>query len=323
MSFLKKLFGRPTEARPEPETATQFGASDTSEPGFIGVRDTDGGEINVARTEWYDKILVGRFKSGWNDPDQLAETIALAIRDDFFNESIEPAKRMLALEDSARSRNLLADAYLGACRTDEAERVVRDCISKHGKSGANLTNLAHVETLRGDYRSAEKTLVRALQIDPNYERALCWYESGVREKYGEEAGIAAIGHIASLSGAWRPQLWLGRHAMSSDQPQRGVALFRECLANAGRPIQIEVLADISAALGSSGYFKEIEEIVEPAFEPGVHGIHVGSNLMRAHTEMGQFDKARRILDQLRIAPHPALDEQLQYWTKVLTTAEAP
>jgi tetratricopeptide (TPR) repeat protein len=162
----------------------------------------------------------------------------------------------------------------------------------------------------------------ALETDPNLEPAVRRYESGFRDYAGEEAGIAALTRIARIPGSWRAQLWLGQHAMHSHQPERALEMFRDCMAKVSRPAPMDVLADISASLGSAGYFREIEELVEPAFEAKIHTIHVGSNLMRAHTEMGQFDKARKILDQLYAFRRPESEGQLKYWTEALANAES-
>ncbi|HEY0489968.1 MAG TPA: hypothetical protein VGD30_10685 [Telluria sp.] len=164
-------------------------------------------------------------------------------------------------------------------------------------------------------------LWKALQRDPNHEQAVNCYASAYRQR-SEADGIAALSRVAAVPGSWRAQLWLGQHAMHSEQPERALELFRESVANANRPVPMDALADISAVLGSAGYFREIEEIVEPAFEPKVHGVHVGSNLIRAHVELGEFVKARKILDQLYAVRRPEAEPQLQYWTQALASAEA-
>lgn len=316
MNFFRKLFR--ITAKPQPDVTPP----DASEPSLIRVRNAEGDEFHVTRQEWFDKVLAGRFQDSWDDPEQLAVYLAQTISDDFFDESIPAAERLLTLDDSSRSSGLLARTYLGAGRMDDAERIVRDSLSRHGKNGITLTNLAHVQANRGEYDTATATLWQALEADPNYERAVCWYESVHREQGGEAVGIAALSRLAALPGSWRPQLMLGQHALHSQQPDRAFALFRECIDRVVRPAPMDVLADISAALGSAGHFPEIGEIVEPAFEPAVHGMHVGSNLMRAHAEMGEFDKARKILDQLYAVRRPEAEAQLKYWTDVLATAEA-
>ena len=171
-------------------------------------------------------------------------------------------------------------------------------------------------------RSDMEIVWESLQKSPNQEHALEWVHSAIREQWGEEKGIEALTRIASVPGSWRAQLWLGQQAMYSRQPERALAMFRECLEKVSHPAPMSVLADISASLGSSGYFREIEELVEPVFDAKTHTIHVGANLMRAHTEMGQFDKARQILDQLYVARRPQDEKQLQHWTQVLATAES-
>ena len=161
-----------------------------------------------------------------------------------------------------------------------------------------------------------------LETNPNHEPGVQRYESAFREQGGEAAGIEALMRVARIAGSWREQLWLGQHAMYSQQPERALALFGDCMAKVSRPVPMDVLADMSATLGSAGYFREIGELVEPAFEPKVHGMHVGSNLMRAHAEMGEFDKARKILEQQYTVRRPESETQLQYWTDALANAEA-
>ena len=190
--------------------------------------------------------------------------------------------------------------------------------------------MSFLNRLFGSFKKAEPNdnekqfleLWKSLEADPNYEPAVSYYVEGFRQGGGDDAVVAGLERLAALPGSWRAQLWLGEHAMHHDEPERGLAMFRDCMAKVSRPVPMDVLADISAALGSAGYFREIEEIVEPAFDAKLHTIHVGSNLMRAHTEMGELDKARKILDQLCAVRHPDFEKQLQDWTDALAKAEA-
>ena len=161
-----------------------------------------------------------------------------------------------------------------------------------------------------------------LEKNPNYEPAVTDYVEGFNRAGGNDAVLAGLERLAALPGSWRAQLWLGQYAMRHQEPDRGLALFRECLEKISHPAPLDVLADISGTLGGEGYYREIEELVEPFFDANMHTIHVGANLMRAHTEMGQLDKARKILDQLYQVREPHSDEQLQYWTKVLAPTTA-
>ena len=164
-------------------------------------------------------------------------------------------------------------------------------------------------------------LWEALEKNPNVEPILQRFESGVREHGGEAAGIAALERVARIKGSWRAQLWLGQHAMYAKQPKRALEMFRACLTTVSRPVPLDVLADISATLGSAGHFREVVELVGPAFDARIHTIHVGSNLIRAHNELGQLDQARQILDQLYIVRRPQDEKQLKYWRDALATTE--
>lgn len=91
-------------------------------------------------------------------------------------------------------------------RLDEAEKVFRDFISKYGEEGVVLTNLAKVYARRKDNAKVEELLWHALEVDPNQDNALGWYEVIHRERAGGEAGIAALRRIAALPGSWRCRL---------------------------------------------------------------------------------------------------------------------
>ena len=61
-------------------------------------------------------------------------------------------------------------------------------------------------------------------------------------------------------------------------------------------------------------------LTEPQFEPPVHGLQVGNNLIKAHFDLGQFDDARRILDKLYSLKRPDWKATLGYWDTELAKA---
>ena len=71
-------------------------------------------------------------------------------------------------------------------------------MSAHGESGIILANLAKVYDHKGDHPRAMETLWHALELDPNQENGLGWYEQIHREKDGPEGGLAALERIRAL-----------------------------------------------------------------------------------------------------------------------------
>ncbi|MBC3928601.1 lipopolysaccharide assembly protein LapB [Undibacterium sp. CY21W] len=325
MNILKKLFGgnKVLKSRAsnisEPPTTTP-----ADDPNLIRVYDAYDREMFITRQQWHDNVLLGAIEKHWDDADKLAGFIMQSLHDKFFEEMIKPAERLLELErDAERSVVLLAIVYLKIGRLDDSERVLQQYISRNGESGIVFTNLAKVYAERGDEEKALATLWHALELDPNQDNGLGWYEVIHREKGGETAGIDALRRIASIPSSWRAQLWLARGELRSQHLGAAQTLYRECLARAGKPAPTDMLVMISGDLGNAGHLSQIFELVEPAFEPAVHGIEVGNNLIKAHVTVGQLEDARKILDQLYILKRPDWKDALGFWdTEIARTKVA-
>ena len=80
-----------------------------------------------------------------------------------------------------------------------------------------------------------------------------------------------------------------------------------------KPVPPDVLMQISGDLGNAGHLPELLDIAEPHFDPAFHGVQVGNNLIKAHSDLGQFEAARRILDQLYGLKRPDWRETLSFW----------
>lgn len=100
----------------------------------------------------------------------------------------------------------------------ESENTLRQFIARHGETGTVLTNLVKVFAERGEQELVADSLWRALQLDPNLDNAVSWYEAIHREKQGEAAGHDALRRCAPLPGAWRARLWIARNALEARDP---------------------------------------------------------------------------------------------------------
>lgn len=337
MSFLKKLLGQqasPTpaaEAAPQPadQAATRLAGEPASasadnpadDPNLIRAYDAYGREIFVPREQWRDEVLAGAIKQHWDDADSLAGLIIQSLGDGFVDEMLKPAERLAELEPGAeRAVVLLAIVYMKIGRLDDSERALLGFMQQHGETGVTLTNLAKIHDERGDEARARDTLWRALQRDPNQENGLGWYEAIHREHGGDAAGVTAMRKVATLPGSWRAQLWLAHGELGSHNLSGALKLYEEALGRAGSPPPADLLMQMSADLGNAGAIEPILQLAGPRFDAAAHGVMVGNNLIRAHAELGQYDEARRILDQLYAQQRPDWQENLAYWDTELARA---
>jgi hypothetical protein len=78
---------------------------------------------------------------------------------------------------------------------------------------------------------------------------------------------------------------------------------------------------MSGDLGTHGLLAELLELCEPLFVPEVHGLQVGNNLIKANLGLRRIDRARRILNRLRILQRPDWPPQLAFWEEEIAKAE--
>ena len=313
MSFLKKLLGKQTTPADDGDSPAPDAAPPVSEPiaepdseaDMIRAYDAYGREIFVPRDQWRDNVLAGAIERHWDDADSLSGLIIQSLGDGFIDEMVRPVDRLVELQPGAeRGVVLQAIVYMKTGRLDEAERALRGFIGQHGETGVVLTNLAKIQDERGDEPAAVETLWRALELDPNQENGLGWYEAIHREHGGDAAGVAAMRKVAALPGSWRAQLWLAHGELGSHNLSGAIAMYEESLARAGTPAPADLLAQMSGDLGNAGAIEPIVELAGPRFDAASHGIQVGNNLIRAYVELGRPGEARALLDQLYAQQRP-------------------
>src|SRR5690606_21833637 len=94
----------------------------------------------------------------------------------------------------------------------------------------------------------------------------------------------------------------------------------QCLARAPQPVPEDVLMQISGDLGNNGRLAQIIQLVKPHFDPLIHGLTVGNNLIKAHIDLHQIDAAQQILEQLHVQKRPDWKEHLNYWDSEIAKA---
>lgn len=327
MSFLGKIFGKKAPApAPPPLAPTTTPAppplDPAKDPNMIRVFDSYGRELFITKQQWRDNVLLGHIQKVWHQPEELAQVVIQALRDGFAADMLKPAVQLLEIDPhQERAATVLAIIYRELKRLDDAEKVLRDFIARHGETGSVLTNLAKVYTDRGQPELALQTLWRGLQLDPNQDNGMGWYEVIHREKEGAAGSLAALQRVAAVPGAWRARLWLARDALVRRDLPAALAYYDEALACAPTPAPTDMLQQISGDLGNHAHLPEILGLVAPRFDVAYHGLEVGNNLIKANLDLGRLDAARVLLEQHYAQKRPDWKETLSFWDTELAKAQ--
>ncbi len=327
MNLFRKIFGGgkctdpapPNTFKPPVLPATTPPPASVGEP--IKAFDKFGREILVPRQEWIDNVILPNLKRVWNQPDDLAGFLITALGDGFFCE-VEDAAKHLHFTDPTPSRgvSLLGIVYLQTDRPAAAEQLFAEYLRKHGEDGVVLTNLAKALSALDRDEEAVDTLWRALELDPNQDNGLGWYEVIHREKGGPSASMDALKRISALPGSWRARLWLARAELEANHLDSAVSLYQDALGMAPRPVSTDLLTQMSGDLGNHGHLPELLSLTSLHFDVETHGITVGNNLIKAAIDTGQLDAARTLLRKLEACQRPDWRETLGFWEGELTKA---
>ena len=323
MGFLRKVFGNKT---PERQTATVAGRPSredlAGDPNMIRVYDEYGREMFVTKQQWKDDVLLVNLEKAKGDPERLYGMLVGAMRDGFVADIVPYAEHLWRTDPvSSRGAAVLGIVYMQVNRLDDAQRVLEGFIAAHGEDGVVLTNLAKVHSCRGDQARAESILWRALEVDPNQDNGLGWYAAIQRERGGVAAELEAFRRVAALPRSWRAQLWSARDALEHKDLAAAESLYVQALARAPSPAPADLLMQMSGDLGNHGHVAEIVRLVEPRFDPVVHGLQVGNNLIKAHCDLGQVEAGRRVLSQLYALKRHDWQQTLHFWDAELAKAD--
>ena len=294
---------------------------------MVRVYDQFGRAVTIGRESWRKDVLLPNLAANRHQPDALHDLIASALKDDFAADALESA-RWLADHDREprRGANLLAVVLLQLKDPAGARIVLERAIERHGANAHLLANLARALAALGDDDAARQLIWRALALDPNEPSALHWLiASFVALEDGNAAtaaiaAIAAYTRVATLPGSWRAQLWLARDALGRGDLAAATRLYEESLARA-QPVPADLLMQMSGDLGNQGHLELLLRLTQPRFDPALHGLIVGNNLMRACLELGMLAQARKLLEQLYSQQRPDWREPLMEWERRLDDAQ--
>jgi len=284
---------------------------------MITVYDELGRPVRISAREWQHEVLPDMIRHAWNDPDYLYNVVLMAVQDGFSGSVMTAAERLLEIDPIAeRCATIFSIVCMQNGDLIGAERTLQRFLREHEETGIVYTNLAKIQAERGEDIEAERLLRHALQLEPNQDNGLEWWGALHYESGGEDAWLAAMEEIATLPGSWRPQLWIARHHLEHDRLDQALELYDYVLRIASD--HPDVLTIISGDLGTRGHVARMLELVEPLYDPAVHDIYAGINLMRGFLDCNRPSEARSLLITLqRHAPPHLMDELGSLETEII------
>jgi tetratricopeptide (TPR) repeat protein len=281
-------------------------------PDTIKVVDSYGRPMEIARSEWRDKMLLPALRQHWDEPDELYRLIVQALDDGMVADVREASARLVQIDPMIeRGHAIDAIVRLKLDDTRGAEASLRAAMLAIGETGTLLTNLAKVQYQAGDETKALQTLERGLSLDPNQENGLGWWCALVQERSGETGVDEELQRLAAWEGSWRPRLLLGQRALQRGDAPVAIEHFRHVLAV--NPDGADVLMIVGGALGQAGLLGEALQLIVPVFDVERHDPRAAFNLLQIYLQLNDSASGLALLERLFALKQPAHAQTLQHF----------
>ena len=286
----------------------------TAEEPSVRVYDEFGREVLIPVSQWHRDLLPQALQQAHNNPDALSAILLDALQAGATDDLLPSAAHLQTIDPSPeRGAAIHGLVLLANGNLAEAEDVFVTYLGQVGPSATVLTHLARAQAGQGRMDEADATLWRALEANPNDDGAVSLYAARGREREGDFGWQAALERAATLPGAWLPLMFLGRSALEGRNRSLAVALYKQALERAGQPSPVLLLQGVSGDLGQFGLVDDLLRLVRPNFNPDLHGLAVGSNLLRATLDSGQSAEALALVRDLARLNRPDFAEPLRAW----------
>lgn len=280
---------------------------------MVRVMGADGQEVLMPYQVLEEKLVPTLLEQAWGTPDLLAhilETIAPHLPP----KRVMLAGRRLFETDPIRERGvrIWASILLRNRQPDLARSVLSEHLA--GVAGDNsqaeiLALLGTIYLQQNQEKLGRDYLWRALQAEPNHDFAI---DAFCRQPNGSLA-IKWLLQIAALPGAWRAQTLYWGQLLEKGDVEKVQEDAQRVLQEYPRPVPQELLLQLSGDLGNWGHLPELLTVCSPHYDSTVHDIRMGSNLLKAHLDLGQIDAAQELLDQLYELGKEEWKETLDFW----------
>jgi tetratricopeptide (TPR) repeat protein len=309
MSFLKKLFGKNNKGASTKKVETDEHCH-TNTP--ITAFGANGEHIQIERETYRKNVLPGIFEEAQNNPNELYGAIIMALDDGFTSECIDPAIRLYEMDENhERGSTILGIVFLKNEKYKEAKQLYENYMKKHGESGVVLTNLAKAISHLGDEKEAEKVLWRSLELCPNLDNAVQWWAAIHRDRSGESGYLSALEKVAQLPESWYALLWLARNDLENNNLEHALSKYRKILNLAKH--NSDALFMITGDLGKNGEPALAVELAFDAYDPNIHSVGVGLNLMQGCLETGKVKKGMALLEKMKKLGRHDITKHINYY----------
>lgn len=304
------MFGLFRKKKKEAPKASVPPPSQTAEATqWITVHDAEGKEVKISHEEWRTAVLPYNLQENWNDPDALYRVILGAVDDGFAADVVDAAAHFRAIDPiQERGVTLQSIVHLRTENYVRAQAILEQGIEALGESEVLLTNLAKAYDYQGLHARAEEILWRALEHNPNFDSAVVWYASIHKNRGGNDAYIEALEQIAALPGSWLSHVWLAREHLKAGEHTHALTCYQDLVRN--EDLSGEALMMMSGDLGGAGKIEKIPQLLAPIYDPRVHGVYPGFNLLEAYIMLEDSVSGEALLRTLRALEIPPIRQQL-------------
>lgn len=298
------------------DTLDASGGAVAAEPesaeAFVTVYDAFGRSFYVPKAEWYQSVIPGKIKEDWENADSLYSLLVSAHPDGQLLNLKEAFDQFLKLDkDSERAKSLQIVWLLESGKVDEAKAFTEEALKGDPDSTVLTCHLAEIYERQEDLVAAKAYFLKALEQNPNQQIPLVRYLNLVVLTTGEDAYWPAVEAISNVKGSWLAQLFLARKALQDKDLKTANDLYQKIIPLAKD--EHEVLTMISGDLGQAGYVEEMIKLVAPLYNPNIHGISTGTNLLNGYFEIQDFEAGQALLkilfSQVSVIERPFLMQQ--------------
>lgn len=282
--------------------------------------DEQGKPIMVTPEVWRDEVLPDLIQKSWDDPNMMYGVIALATDNGFSEQVLEAAQHSLETDPiRERASTMYGIVLIRSNQAEKSRDFLLEELKEQTTSAMLYSVLGRAKLTLGDIDGNKEALEKALDLDPNNEMALSWFEQALQGGEGAEAVVQMLQNVCEKDGSWRAQTWLAHRAIEAKDKATAVDYYEEAIEKSGTGVEAMTLAAID--LLTAGHVIEMIEMISDRYEPETHGADVGFCLVQGYLKTGQ--KARGILALNQVEGiRPELGEQIMAIRKELAKLPA-
>lgn len=272
---------------------------------------SDGSGRQVDPQVYRSTILPALIGKAQDNADLLYQLVVGALVQQANDHAIAAATRLKEIDtNTERGTASLAASLTQGGRATEAEALVRERLESHGPTGVMLYQLARA--LAGQQRAdeAEDALWDSLEAEPNNPDSVQWWAMHKQQLDPQGGFRQGLQQADAIDGSWYAALWLARQALEAGDPGGALALYERALPlSGGRP---DALALVSGDLGRLGHPQELLRMIGPLYVARQHGPQTGLNLALAAGQLGDWDRARALLDEVEALGVAAMQPHIDH-----------